>query len=264
MDWLSKDDLPGGVGIDLALPWETVGAVEKRTRGDGVPWSKSFLSRAGGSFDPIGSFWKFISLTFIPLLFAAAGYMLFRGFMEWSEYLSLAVLLLVFFLVLSHSVKRLSERPSSLEVLKFCCQEAALVWLMWIFGSLIYTLCLNNLGIFSYVSTFAGLVTAGLTYFFAASRVERRTGARGLLRYLIQVGSVVAANFAGTVAGYFLAPVIWPMIMSVDCPPHGKYVVAMLSAFVSFWIAVNQFYIETGKPNGPTSPLERGTDMGIG
>jgi hypothetical protein len=272
VDWMNDDSRASGLGFSPSLPWEPGGVADagekrasRRGRG-GVPWSKSFLKRAGGGLpDPVGAFWKFVSLVIIPALFTATAYLLFRGFLQWSEYPSLAVLLLVFILVLKRSASRLDDRPSFLDVLKFFCQEAALVWLMWIFGSLFYTLSKHNLGIlaFDFVNTFVGLVAAGITYFFAAKRVARRKGARKTLRYLLQVVSVIAMNFAGTVAGYFLAPMFWQLTMSADCPPHGNYVVAMLSAFVTLWIAVHQFYIEAGNPNRSTSRRERGTDMDI-
>lgn len=264
VDWMNDDSPVGVLGQSPSLPWESAAGGLVASRRGGLPWSKSFLSRAGGRLpDPVGIFWKFVSLAVVPALFAAAAYALFGFFLEWSGTPLLAAVLLVFILTLKHSSARVSSRPSFLEVLTFFCQEAALVWLMWIFGSLFYTLSKHNLGIlaFEFVNTFFGLMAAGLTYLFAAKRVLRRKGARRTVPYLFQMGAVAGTNFVGTVAGYFLAPVFWQPLMSAECPPHGNYVGAMLAAFFTFWIAVHQFYIEADQPRHATSRPERGTDL---
>lgn len=273
VDWMAEDEQAGVTGLNAPLPFEIDGAARPRGPlsarrgggGGGVPWSKSFLNRAV-RFDPSGAFLKFLSLAVAPLLFTAGAYLLFRVYLGWSRYPTSAVLLLVFFLVLKHAVARLAPRPSFRDVLEFVCQEVALAWLMWIIGSLFYTLTKHNLGVFAFesVNTFVGLVAAGVAYFIAAKHVTRRKGARGAVRHLFQAGLVGAANFAGTVAGFFLAPVLWEPVMQAQCPPHGHYVMAMIFAFATFWIAVNQFYIEENTPNHSTSRRERGTDMEIG
>jgi hypothetical protein len=219
----------------------------------------SLLDNVSGRWrKPIAFFWKVVSLCLIPLFYAGAAYCFFRFYMEWWEFVARILFLFTLFLVLYQSTVRISARPPFLEVLRFFLQEAAVVWVMWIVSSLIYTYFHHRLGIFSIVSSLAGLLGAGFTYFVSASRIRRKTGADKSLSYVFQVAKIVVANVIGMIAGYLLTPILWERASA----PYDNYVIGMLFALVTFWIAVSLFCVESAS-NWSNSRLERGTDIRI-
>ncbi len=277
VDWLKDDYGFEGTQSEGNLPWTnqtTAHGREDHSWFEGlnleaggpaelsVPWTPSFLTKVAGKIpNPIGFTLRFISLTIVPLFFTGIVYLLFRYFMEWSKYSSLAVTLVGFFVVLRHAATRVSDRPSLVEVLRFFFHEAALAWLMWIFGSMVYTLVLEHVRLFVALATFAGLLTAGVVYFFAAARINRRYGAHKCLSYLAQVGSIIAMTAIGLIAGYSMGQIIWEVALSEPGPPYANYIMAMFFAFVTFWISVKQFYIRTHTQRGATSLDGRGSDI---
>lgn len=265
LPWMG-DDLAAGEGRKggvLGGLWRMGGRVAPARRGAAhdVPLTKSFLNVYGSLVsNPAGFAAKLVSLTAVPGFYAAAWYLFFRFFMGWGERSSLAVVLFVFFFVLRDSILSLGDRPSFLEVIRLFMHEAALVWLMWVFASMAYTVCVHRWGAPYFLGTFVGLVVAGCTYFLSMSHVGRRTGASGMARYMTQVTAVVVTTAVGLGAGYALAPLLWQPLLKEACPPYGNYLASMLFAFAAFWIGVNQFYIQTGR-SGAASQLERGWDV---
>lgn len=281
VDRLIDEYQPDGAEAEDYLPWEGANAAQPGRRGlggrlgrllrfgqrpvpvrraqdGGVPLTKSFLSKYGGfGLQPLRFLWKLLSLTALPGFYAGAFYLFFRFFMGWGEYSSTAVLLCAFFFVLRDSVLSLGGRPSLLEVLRLFLHEAALVWLMWVFASMAYTVCVSGWGTPYFIGTFAGLLAAGVTYYFSVSPVGRKTGASKLLPYLMQVLGVVATTAVGLAGGYVLAPLLWPALLSEDNPVYGNYLVAMLVGFGAFWVGVHLFYIPAGR-HETTSESARG------
>ena len=266
LPWLSDDPLPqaGRGGGWLGRLWRLGGAPAPGRRGPDLAslLTGSFLGSRGGIINPAGSAAKLISLTAVPGFYALTWYIFFRLFMGWGEYSSLVVGFFVLFFALRDSIRSLGDRPTFLEVLRLFMHEAALVWLMWVFTSMAYTVVAYSWWMPYFLATFVGLLVAGGTYFLAMGHVARRTGAGSMPRYLFQVLAVVLTTTAGVGLGYALAPLLWPLFLSADCPSYGNYLASMLFGFVFFWVGVNQFYIKTGR-RGATSQLERGWDVGV-
>lgn len=274
VDWLKDDYGFEESQSELNLPWANqttgqswFGGLTQEAGGpadlsSAMPWTPSFLTKAAGKLpNPIGFALRFISLTIVPLFFAGITYLLFSALMEWSPKPVLAISFVVFFVVLRHAATRVSDRPSFVELLRFFFHEAALAWLMWIFGSMVYTLLVERYGLFVGLSTLMGLLTAGAVYYFIEPRIARRNGAHKLLRYLGQVASIIGMTLVGMMAGYAMGPIVWEVALSEPGPPYANYIMAMFFAFVTFWIAVKQFYIEANTQRGASSLDGRGSDI---
>jgi len=229
-----------------------------------IPWTKSFLkSFAGISLNPIGFFWKLVSLTAFPAFYSVLSFftsLLVIGLSrEWSFGISIAA----FFWYLFHSITNLRARPLAVEVIRLFMHENALIWLKWIVGSAIYVLALNWKQYDVDQSKWCGLAAAGIAYFVGLLYISDKTGSLKWPPYLVQVSMITVLFAITAIFGYIASPAVWGVVFSSWLPSWGQYVGSMLFSLAGFFIWIELIYVQSESNSlfGFMQKRERGPDL---
>jgi len=229
-----------------------------------IPWTKSFLkSFAGISLNPIGFFWKLISLTVFPAFYSVLSFFVSLQVIGLSKEVSFGISIAAFFWYLFHSIVCLRARPLAVEVTRLFMHENALIWLKWIVGSAVYVLALNWKHYDVEQSKWSGLVAAGIAYFVGLLYISDKTGSLWWLPYLAQVTMITVLFGITAIFGYVASPAIWGIVFSSWLQPWGQYVGAMLFSLAGFFIWIELLYVqsETNSLLGFMQKRERGPDL---
>jgi hypothetical protein len=210
-----------------------------------IPWTKSFLkSFAGISLDPIGFFWKLISLTVFPAFYSVLSFFVSYLVIDLSKEMSFGISIAAFFWYLFHSITCLSPRPLAVEVIRLFMHENALIWLKWIVGSAVYLLALNWKHYDVEQSKWGGLVAAGIAYFVGLAYISDKTGSLKWPLYLTQVTAITVLFAFTAIIGYAISPAIWGVVFSSWLQDWGRDVGARLFSLAGFFIWIELLYVQ--------------------